>query len=62
MRPANNRTGYSVEILTPIYGWRPVGFGKPHESRELAGAAMAELKAAAPGREFRIYPSIEVKA
>lgn len=62
MRPATNQSGYLVEILTPEYGWRPVGFGKPHESRDLAAAAMAELKAAAPAREFRIYPSIEAKS
>lgn len=59
MRTATNHAGYEVQTMTP-YGWRQVGFGAPHSTRELAQADMAELTAAAPDREFRVYPAMEV--
>lgn len=61
MRTADNQIGFNVEKLTP-YGWCVCGFGKPHDTREQAIAAMDALKAEAPGVEWRVMPALEGKS
>lgn len=53
--------GFNVEVNTPE-GWRATGYGNPHDTRELAQAAMDGLRAAAPGVEFRVYEAVKGRA
>lgn len=61
MRTATNQVGFNVEILTPEYGWRPVGFKTPFDTRDLAVVERDALLALAPTREFRIMPALEAR-
>jgi hypothetical protein len=57
-RWAVNQIGFDVQVLSP-FGWRATGFCKPYDTREVAGAAMRELRALdSMNREYRVYAAL----
>lgn len=57
MRTADNSIGYDVEMHTSD-GWVPTA-PAPHQSRQEANADLANLKAALPAHEFRVYEAVK---